>query len=153
MSRKRTAEEEKLRAQLLAVSPNEDAADIDEILILMKRATDSGKDMPPSTSRLIQKSKAADAGSNAARIYKARKREEVEDRTLKASNQKKRQEAIVRYRRYRAVAASLVAGNPRLQRATKNHLAKTVQAELARRKGETVSLRTLLRAIRPENKV
>ena len=72
MSRKRTAEEEKLRAELLAASPNEDAADIDEILILMKRGMDSGKDMPPSTSRLIQKSKAADAGSNAAN-YKSEK--------------------------------------------------------------------------------
>ena len=152
MSRKHTAEEERLRAELLAASPNEDAADIDEILILMKRGMESGKDMPPSTSRLIHKSKAAEAARNAARIYKARKREEVEDRTLRASNQKKQQEVTVRYCRYRAVAQELIAANPRLQRATRNHLAQKVRAVLTKR-GERVSLRTLLRANLTKNKV
>jgi hypothetical protein len=52
MTRKRTAEEEKLLTELLAGSPLADAADIDENLILMKRGM-VGSPMPPGTARLI----------------------------------------------------------------------------------------------------
>lgn len=148
MTRKRTAEWQKLQAELSAAFPSTNskaAADIDEILTLMKRGMAGGKNMPPSTSRLIQN--AADVGSNAALLRKGKKRKEIEENTIKLHNQKKQREASARYQTYRDIEARLKANHPVLRRAKPYHLAQLVQAELKRRRGFIVTTRTIVKAL------
>jgi hypothetical protein len=114
MTRKR-AREERLRAQLSAAFPSvdpEDAAELEDILILMKRGMAGGKHMPPATSRLIQK--APERGETALLKAeavllkaKAKKRAAMEDRTIKAHNLKRQQDAGVRRQRILEIATRL----------------------------------------------
>src|SRR5262245_19874712 len=107
MTRKR-AREERLRAQLSAAFPSvdpKDAAELKDILILMKRGM-AGGNMPPATWReIIQK--APEPGETALLKAKAKKRAAIEDRTIKAHNLKRQLDASVRRQRVQEIATRL----------------------------------------------
>src|SRR5262249_7685006 len=119
-------------------------ADIDEILTLMKRGMAGGKDMPPSTSRLIQKEKAADGGITTELKLKAMKREA----SLKEGNRERQRAAHSVYKRIQDSARELEAAG-RGPSIGMEDFCRRIKAK----DRLTESTRTIRRALRPENKV
>ncbi len=71
---------------------------------------------------------------------------------INSSNGARRRRAENNYRSYRDAAERLIAKNPTLRRKT-HRLAQLVQQGLKKRGGEVVSVRTISKALRPQNKV
>jgi hypothetical protein len=71
---------------------------------------------------------------------------------IRSHNDARQSKAERDYQKYRDIAATLIAGNPQLRRATRHRLAKEVQAELRKQGRGVVSARTIWEAL-PKNKV
>ena len=146
MTRKR-AREERLRAQLSAAFPSvdsKDAAELEDILILMKRGMAGGQHMPPATWReIIQKApEPAEKAEIALLKAKAKKRAAMEDRTIKAHNQKMQHDAGVRRQRIWEIATRL---DKKRHRPRDEAFFRRVRDEYWIEYGKKISTRTIRR--------
>ena len=69
---------------------------------------------------------------------------------LRSTNEDRQRKAERDYQKYRDIAGMLIARKPELRRATRNRLAKEVQAELVKQGRGMVSARTIWEALRPK---
>jgi hypothetical protein len=74
-------------------------------------------------------------------------------RGLESTNDDRRRKAERDHEKYRDTAEMLIARNPELGGATRNRLAKEVQAEWVKQGRGVVTVRTIWEALGPKNKV
>jgi hypothetical protein len=129
-----------------------DAADLAQILY--ERSMKSGEAISPKLLQTVQEWSGGGAPSKLLEavplIRKARKRAEVEDKTIKAGNQKRQREAEANHQLYRDIAEKLIANNRRLRKATPNRVAQLVEKELQAMSKKPPTTRTILRALLPK---
>jgi len=136
--------EEGLKSPTARISITEVAPNPDQVVQLLK-------DEPARLAGFVRQSLKHSARLIEARplIEKAKKRAEVEKRTIARANLDRKRTAETGRQKYRDIVEKLYTQKPGLKRASREQLAQEVKAVLAQR-GIRVSTKTILRALPPK---